>query len=299
LSKFIQRLLGKHPEPEAESETAPAQDSSPPAIMEPVQPPLEPAQILVGVGHSVGRQRDHNEDSLFTLTSNLLTDVHSVPFGIYIVADGMGGHLHGERASAVAVRVMAGHLIENLYLPLFGHPARKPDEDLQEILGAGVDKAHQAILAQAPGGGTTLTTVVVWEDQLTIVHVGDSRAYAINRQGNIVPLTRDHSLVSRLVEMGQISSDEAAAHPQRNVLYRALGQGDPVDAEFSSLPLSQASQLLLCSDGLWGSISEADLSRLIASSILPAEACQKLVEAANLAGGPDNITVILIRLPDR
>jgi serine/threonine protein phosphatase PrpC len=83
------------------------------------------------------------------------------------------------------------------------------------------------------------------------------------------------------------------------VLYRALGQGDPVDAEFSSLPLSQASQLLLCSDGLWGSISEADLSRLIASSILPAEACQKLVEAANLAGGPDNITVILIRLPDR
>jgi serine/threonine protein phosphatase PrpC len=139
---------------------------------------------------------------------------------------------------------------------------------------------------------------VVFEDQLTIVHVGDSRAYALNHQREIVPLTRDHSLVSRLVEMGQISSDEAAAHPQRNVLYRALGQGDPVDAEFSSLALSEASHLLLCSDGLWGSISEEDLTRLIVSSSLPAEACQKLVEAANLAGGPDNISVILIRLPD-
>jgi protein phosphatase len=262
------------------------------------QPRLEPPQILVGIGHSVGMQREHNEDSLFTLTTNLVSDVHSIPFGIYIVADGMGGHLHGERASGVAVRVMAGHLIEYLYIPLFGHPASEPEGDLQGILRAGVEKAHQAILTQAPGGGTTLTTVVVWKDQITIVHVGDSRVYAVTRQGDITTLTRDHSLVSRLVEMGQISSDEAAAHPQRNVLYRALGQGEPVDAEFSSLPLSQASHLLLCSDGLWGSISEVDISRLIATSKPPAEACQKLVEAANQAGGPDNISVILIRLPD-
>lgn len=297
MSDFIQRLLGKHPEPGTEVEITPVPEAASPNVPETALPALAPPQILVGVGHSVGRLRDHNEDSLFTLTTNLVTDVHAVPFGLYIVADGMGGHLHGERASGVAVRVMAGHLIENLVLPLFGHPAKRPDEDLQSLLGAGVDKAHQAILAQAPGGGTTLTTVVVWEDQLTIVHVGDSRAYAINPQGSLLPLTRDHSLVSRLVEMGQISSDEAAAHPQRNVLYRALGQGDPVDAEFYNLPLSEASHLLLCSDGLWGSISEADLARLIASSRLPAEACQKLVEAANLAGGPDNISAILIQLP--
>jgi serine/threonine protein phosphatase PrpC len=210
----------------------------------------------------------------------------------------MGGHLHGERASGVAARVMAGHLIENLYAPLFGDPASEPEADLAGILLTGVEKAHQAILTQAPGGGTTLTTVVVWNDQVTIVHVGDSRAYALSGEGAITALTRDHSLVSRLVEMGQISSDEAAAHPQRNVLYRALGQGDPVDAEISSLPLSQATHLLLCSDGLWGSITEAELARLITASVLPAEACQKLVQAANQAGGPDNISVILIRLPD-
>ncbi|HLE13464.1 MAG TPA: protein phosphatase 2C domain-containing protein [Anaerolineales bacterium] len=298
MSEFIHKLFGRHPEPEPGPEAPPAQEASQPTGEEFVPPHLEPPQILVGVGHSVGRLREHNEDSLFTLTTNLVIDAQTIPFGVYIVADGMGGHLHGERASGVAVRVMAGYLIENLYLPLFGHPAGQPDRDLQDILRLGVEKAHQAILAQAPGGGTTLTTVVVWNEQVSIVHVGDSRAYAVDHQGGIAPLTRDHSLVSRLVEMGQISSDEAAAHPQRNVLYRALGQGEPVDAEYSSLPLSQASHLLLCSDGLWGTISEADLSRLIGSSNLPAEVCQKLVEAANLAGGPDNISVILVRLPD-
>jgi serine/threonine protein phosphatase PrpC len=133
---------------------------------------------------------------------------------------------------------------------------------------------------------------------MTIAHVGDSRAYALFPDGQTRVLTRDHSLVKRLVELGQITSEEADVHPQRNVLYRALGQGEPVDAEVISIPFPRSGHLLLCSDGLWGVIPETQVMEIISSASSPSQACQALVEAANQAGGPDNITVILLRLPD-
>jgi serine/threonine protein phosphatase PrpC len=251
----------------------------------------------VGIGHSNGLQRDHNEDALFTLTTNLITDSHTIPFGLYIVADGMGGHEHGEEASGVAVRAMASHVISRLLNPLIDLPPRTPAEPIQTIMQDGVQVAHNAIVSHAPGGGTTLTAVLILSEQMTIVHVGDSRAYALGSDGDIEVLTRDHSLVNRLVELGQITSAEAATHPQRNVLYRALGQGEPVEAEVMSAPLPQSGHLLICSDGLWGVVPEAAVTEIIASAPSPGWACQNLVKAANQAGGPDNISVILLRLP--
>ena len=209
----------------------------------------------------------------------------------------MGGHQHGEIASAMAIRVMAAHIIRKLYLPFFSLTTEVPEESVQEIMQEGVLEAHRAILKQALGGGTTLTAGLIVGEQITIAHIGDSRAYAVYPDGKMEILTRDHSLVKRLEELGQITPEEAAIHPQRNVLYRALGQGEPFDPDIITAPIPHKGYLLLCSDGLWGAVSEEDMFKTIISTLSLQNACQKLVQAANKAGGPDNISVILARMP--
>jgi serine/threonine protein phosphatase PrpC len=246
----------------------------------------------------VGRQREHNEDALFTLTTEMVSDSQHQPFGLYIVADGMGGHLYGERASGIAVRAMVNEVISRLYAPLFNLTSSENQPSTADVLQAGIQAAHRSVLELTPGGGTTLTGALIYGEQMTIAHVGDSRAYVIPPEGKLQVLTRDHSLVKRLVELGQISTEEAAVHPQRNVLYRALGQGEPIDAEIITAPMPKSGFLMLCSDGLWGTIPEDTLVETVQSATSVQEACQRLVEAANASGGPDNITVILIKLPD-
>jgi protein phosphatase len=253
--------------------------------------------LMAASAQSVGMQRDHNEDALFALTTLLSGDGSSLPFGLYIVADGMGGHSHGEVASSLAVRAMASYILRKLYAPLLSVKPSPPGESIQEILRQGMLEAHQAITRDAPGGGTTLTAVLILGDQMTLVHVGDSRAYRIQLDLHLESITRDHSLVKRLVELGQLTVEEAAVHPQRNVLYRALGQGEPFEADISTSPLPEAGYLLLCSDGLWGVITEKDIIRILRETPGLAAAVQRMVDEANEAGGPDNITAILIRLP--
>jgi protein phosphatase len=260
---------------------------------------IEPNQLIVGSAQSVGRQRDHNEDALLTLTSALTSDYSNVPFGLFIVADGMGGHHHGEMASGIAIRNMASHIVNKLYTSILSLNPISPEESIQEIMQTGVQDAHLAITAQVPGGGTTLTAALILGKQLTIAHVGDSRAYLLGNDNQIEIITRDHSLVKRLIELGQITKEEAAVHPQRNVLYRALGQGEPFDADITTTPFPGSSYLLLCSDGLWGVVPDAEMYRLVMESINPESACQNLIDAANDAGGPDNISVILVRLPEQ
>lgn len=258
---------------------------------------VQPPQLISACAQSIGLQREHNEDALFTLTTTLTSDHNHLPFGLYIVADGMGGHQHGEIASGIAVRSMASFIVERLFLPVLSVKPATPDESLQEIMQAGVQESHRTITKQVPGGGTTLTAVLVLDEQVTIAHVGDSRAYWISPDGSMEALTRDHSLVRRLEELGQITHEEAATHPQRNVLYRALGQGEPIDPDVKTLRLPQGGYLLLCSDGLWGVVPDEEIKRIVTNKTELDEACQALTDAANAAGGPDNITAILIRLP--
>jgi serine/threonine protein phosphatase PrpC len=258
---------------------------------------LEPPQLIVGCAQSVGRQRDHNEDALFTLTTTLTSDYGNVPFGLYIVADGMGGHQHGEIASGIAIRVVAGLVVRKLYTTLLSLKHSPPEQSLLEIMQEGVMEAHRTITRQAPGSGTTLTAILILGNQMTLAHVGDSRAYSISQNGSMEVLTRDHTLVKRLVELGRITTDEAAVHPQKNVLYRALGQGEPFDPDLNTMQLPDAGSLLICSDGLWGVVPEEEIHRLVLEVEAPEEACMRLVEAANEAGGPDNITAILVKLP--
>jgi protein phosphatase len=161
----------------------------------------------------------------------------------------------------------------------------------------GVHEAQQAVIKLAPGGGTTLTAAFVMGDQVTIAHVGDSRAYFLYPDGRMQSITRDHSLVRRLQELGQITEKEAAVHPQRNVLYRAIGQGEPFDSDVNTHLLPRPGYLLICSDGLWGVVPDMDIFQIVTNAPNPSMACHSLVEAANAAGGPDNISVVIVQYP--
>jgi len=258
---------------------------------------INPTHLIASCAQSVGRKRAQNEDSMFCLSTIMSSNGEVEPFGLYIVADGMGGHQHGEIASEIATRTMAEHVIRKLITNLICPDPQPPEESIQEIMKSGIEKAHENILEKALGGGTTLTSVTLFSNQMTIAHVGDSRIYSINQNGKISPLTRDHSLVKRLEELGQLTTEEAAIDPRRNVLYHALGQEVQLEPEIISSPIPNSGYLIVCSDGLWGVISEKKIIEIVKTSKTISKASQALVNAANEAGGPDNITVILVKLP--
>jgi len=296
VKSFFNRLRGKKTKPLAKVDVSTVPLSGEQFDLITSQPErLEPQQLITASAQSIGKQRDHNEDCSFTFTVTIGGEAHSSPVGLFIVADGMGGHQYGEIASSTAVRTMANYLLKRFHSYLI-NPAEGMDEPLQEMMRTAIDEAQRAVTQAAPGSGTTLTAALVLGQQMTIGHVGDSRACAIHLDGRVDVLTRDHSLVKRLEELGQISSEEAAAHPQRNVLYRALGQGEVLEPDIFTTPFPQPGYLLLCSDGLWSVLPEDHLFDIVQSAPTLQSACHALVSGANDAGGPDNITAVLVQL---
>ncbi|MCZ7551015.1 MAG: hypothetical protein B6D39_11840 [Anaerolineae bacterium UTCFX2] len=254
-------------------------------------------QLIAGCAQSVGMMRGHNEDAILVYSALFANQEGYVPVGLFIVADGMGGHKHGEVASNLAVRVVGREVIQKIMLGFMDIHPTPPEEGIQEILESSVMAAHRTITKESPGSGTTLTAILILDKHMSIAHVGDSRAYSLDNQGKLEILTRDHSLVKRMMELGHLTEQEAAIHPQRNVLYRALGQGEPFTPDISTTALPNAGHLLICSDGLWGVVPQDEMVRLIRSTSSPDLACQLLIDAANKAGGPDNISAILVQLP--
>lgn len=291
---FIKRLFGNQRTPEPDNiQTAPLSEEMI-VDVDGISMAMQPAQLLVGSAQSVGKQRDHNEDAIFTLSSVLADGARSLPFGLFVVADGMGGHQHGEVASGAAARAFSDYILRRLFMPFLSGDPDNQSESLLEVMENGVKEAQHAVVRKAPGGGTTLTAALVMGEQVTLAHVGDSRAYFIYPDGRIQPVTQDHSLVRRLQELGQITEDEAKVHPNRNVLYRALGQADPFRPDIHTHPLPQPGYMLLCSDGLWGVVPDVEIFRIVNGSKNLSLACHELVEAANAGGGPDNISVVLV-----
>src|SRR5512142_869790 len=294
---FLRRMFKGEPTEEAEgATTAPLSDQQVQSIMQAQNVPFEMQQLVGACGQSVGKQREHNEDSLLALTMTLAGKTTNVPFGLYVVADGMGGHQYGEVASNAAIRVIAGQVMRKFHSYLFALPTQQPEESLQEIMENAVKEAHRTVQKDAPGSGTTLTAALVLGQQVTIAHVGDSRAYAIFQAGRVEQLTHDHSLVKRLEELGHLNKEEAANFPHRNVLIRALGQGDNLDVDIFTIPFPRNGTLMLCSDGLWGVIAENEIPRALNDAPTLERACQNMVSAANMAGGPDNISVVLVQM---
>lgn len=295
----IKKIFGSKPAPTKPldtTDTAPLTDLQLQAIVNNQNPRFDMQQLISAGGQSVGKQRELNEDSLLAITSTMAGNSGNLPFGLYIIADGMGGHQFGEVASNAAIRTVAGYVLRKFHSYLFQLKTDTMDESFQEIMLAAVSEAQRAIQREAPGSGTTLTAALVLGQQITVAHVGDSRAYFVYPDGRIEAITRDHSLVQRLQELGHISPEEAENYPHRNVLYRALGQGEILEPDIFTVAFPQPASLMICSDGLWGVVSEQDLVRSINEAPNLQRACQNLVTAANTAGGPDNISVVLAQL---
>lgn len=291
---FLDRLLGKRTRVAPDIiETAPLD----PAMVKQVEKvALEKGRILVGTAQSTGLERSHNEDTLFVMQGNSEGEESLPNFGLFIVADGMGGHRAGEVASAISVRKVAHRITQDTILHLFDEQNSAEIPPIQDMVRQALEVANDAVVERVPGGGTTLTVALLLGNYLTIGHVGDSRASIISDNGSKA-ITRDHSLVERLRELGQLSEEEAATHPQRNVLYRAIGQGTNLEVDIVSHPVPSNGYMLLCSDGLWGVVEEDDIQNIILNSSHPQIACEQLIQAANAAGGPDNITAVLVQFP--
>jgi protein phosphatase len=223
-------------------------------------------KLAVGARTDVGRVRAGNEDS------------YMAEDPLYAVADGMGGHQGGEVASSLALETVA-----------------KGKGNLEQR----VREANSAVFSHAAGDpgltgmGTTLTVLLADGNVLRLAHVGDSRAYMF-RDGEIQRLTKDHTVVERLVDEGKLTAQEAEIHPQRSILTRALGVDTALQVDQAAIEPKHGDRLLLCSDGLTGMVDEARIAEILGSKKDPQDAADALVEAANEAGGQDNITAVVI-----
>lgn len=230
--------------------------------------------IRYGVSTDVGRVRAGNEDS------------YLVDAPLFVVADGMGGHVAGDVASATAVEVL---------------DARSGSLTASDsaTLEAAIKEANASIFRKAQadaslrGMGTTCTLLLVDGANAQLAHVGDSRAYLF-RDGALTQITEDHTLVSRMVAEGRIAEEEARRHPQRSVITRALGVDTDVQVDLTTLELRDGDRVLLCSDGLTTMLENPQVSQVLADETDPQSAAESLVEAANAAGGEDNITAIVV-----
>jgi serine/threonine protein phosphatase PrpC len=284
--QFLRNVLGRE------------QPSVPPSSPASSPMPPTPARFRVGWATDVGKARRHNEDAALVIAAAHDGEDALPAFGLFALADGMGGHQAGEVASSLAARTVAHHIVHQLYLPtLVRHEHGTDQPTLDEVLVNAVQAANAAVADQVPGGGTTLTCALLLGPRAYIAHVGDSRAYVVREANGLDQITHDHSLVDRLVELGQLTRDEAAAHPQKNVLYRAIGQRGVLEVETHVRTISERERLLLCSDGLWGLVSDTEMADIITTAPSLQAACERLIAAANQAGGHDNITAILVEPP--
>ncbi len=259
--------------------------------------------ITHGQCSDIGLVRSNNEDAILSFLATQVAAGGLAHFGLFIVADGAGGHDDGEEAASTAVRVTAEQINRRIYLPLLDTAATLGADSppLLESLSEAVRAANRAVMQDVPGAGTTLTAALLMGDTVYLAHVGDSRAYLLTPhtdtgQYEIECLTRDHSVARRLEETGQITAEEATHHPEKNRLWKILGRDAGMDPDTGARPLVADSYLLLCSDGLWGMVPESDIAPVILTSATPQEACDRLVALANMNGGPDNISAIVLHI---
>lgn len=243
----------------------------------------------------VGAVRERNDDSCLVFEAQSGGHFKMMPFGLYIVADGMGGHANGHVASKIASRVAANEIVENIYLPLLKDENGGSPTPIQEVLANAGQKANTAVYEADvdSDSGTTLTGALLLGRRLYAFHVGDSRAY-IYTDGELEQITVDHSLVQRLQEVGQLTEEEAAIYQYRNVLLRAVGQADAVEVDTYMRRLPQNGRLLLCSDGLCSMITDKEIHAIMANEESIDDTAEALFTAAIAAGGHDNISVILV-----
>lgn len=256
---------------------------------------------LVGALTNRGIVRSNNEDSIYAFFSKL-NDTDTLPaFGIFIVADGAGGHLNGEVASSLTLRTVAKSLIQQIYIPMLDKEDMNSLDrpTISDVIAKAIQEADRLVREQVTDGGCTCTVGVITGNILNIGHVGDSRLYVMN-ETECERITRDHSVVGRLIELGDVEPEDAKDHPQRSVLYRGVGMGrdeGEIDVDIMRKRLKTGDYILLCSDGLWDMVDDDAIKETILQSDTPQHACKQLITKANMQGGEDNISVIVVSGP--
>lgn len=228
-----------------------------------------------------GKRREMNQDYVFTSESR----IGNLP-NLCILADGMGGHNAGDYASRYTVETMTAAV------------AKDSSDEPVSIIRNAIQVANQAILEKAKtdidldGMGTTVVAAVVLGSELCVANVGDSRLYVIGDE--IHQITRDHSYVQEMVRRGELDEKDARVHPDRNIITRAIGGGNPLEVDFFEVELKESDRVLMCSDGLTDMIEDEEILRILKEKETTAEGIECLVETANENGGNDNITVVVI-----
>jgi len=243
----------------------------------------------------IGRERHENQDHCFGQIMVFPTDTDELVLGLFVVADGMGGHHDGGYASKLALTTVVQTVLTEFLTPLIGGERPTP----QPVMQAAVQAANAAVYetAQSAGTdmGTTCTATLLYGSELITAHVGDSRALLLG--SGVKLLTTDHSAIGRLIAIGALTTDEARDHPLRNQLYRSIGQQAHVDVDVTTTSLQGESHLVLCSDGLWGLVPEAEITDIVAEAPSAQVAARHLIARANLLGGHDNISAVVVALP--
>lgn len=252
--------------------------------------PKDNIRLAINGRTDIGQVRGENEDHIGWYNHP------SLPFGFVIIADGMGGYTGGARASALAVDVIDRYLKA---IPDQGFQSCTPDQQLlmvHAILMEAFSAANQAILdakidsPQHANMGSTVVVGVLWEQHVTIAHLGDSRAYLWNRDG-LVQLTRDHSLVQEMIDAGTMTESQARTSGVRNHITRALGVTEFVEPSMNSYRLEQNTLLMFCTDGLTEYLDNLELEHVLSTHRPALECCYRFISDANQQGGKDNISV--------
>ncbi len=248
-------------------------------------------RLETGYSWDTGLLRELNEDSILCTSFDIRTHSGVISAGLFVVADGMGGHSAGEIASDLAVRTFHAGCTSGLL-------AQSPAPPLS-ILSAAFDEANSKVVDAAndsdlKGMGTTLTAALVIGGDMYVVHIGDSRCYVINTWETI-QVTKDHSVVQQLVDAGTITPEQARKHRRRSEITRVLGYSRDIVPDLHHVKLYAGDNILLCSDGLCGVLPSNKISETVIGSLNPNQACIDLTAQANIAGGPDNISVIIVK----
>ena len=263
-----------------------------------------PIRVEVFAKSDLGRTRDHNEDKFLVAdltkkSASLLPEVRRHDIGprgtLLVVADGMGGAAAGEVASAMATDTIYAHLMKTWNAEDEVTPQRFAYrlKEAVEVANASIH-AHAKAHPEVRGMGTTTTAAGVLNDHLYLTQVGDSRAYLI-RGGEAHQLTKDQSLMQRLVEAGELTEEEAAQSERRNIILQALGPDPKVKVDLTHQEVRRGDILVLCSDGLSGQVKKDEIAKIVTAAPNLSSACDQLIALANERGGPDNITVVIAR----
>jgi serine/threonine protein phosphatase PrpC len=260
------------------------------------------ARYVSGAASDIGlRKTDHNEDSIALAQLDVVNDSQHQALGLFAVADGLGGHVNGQDASRLVARLLITDVLRAVALPAVDlAAAADPTPDQLKSALHDAARAANAALCEANDKagadmGSTLVAALLFGDTAYLINAGDSRAYVFDG-GELRRITTDHSLVEQLVAGGFIEPEERYTHPNRNQIFRSLGDDPDLKFDLFEQKLRPGMRLLLCCDGLWEMVRDDEIARILTNTPNPQDACDQLITAANANGGDDNISAIVIEI---